>query len=65
MRCYRIGNPQQYPNYYRHALCGIGKEQDHLPQGHYFRAGRLRGYRRAGHHRLCKEPFSLKDCRYL
>lgn len=29
MRCYRVGYPQQYPNHYRHALCGIGKEQDH------------------------------------
>ena len=65
MRCYRVGYPQFHSNHYRYALRGIGKEQDHLPQGRYFRAGRLRGHPRAGHHRLCQEPFSIEDCRYL
>ena len=30
MRSYRVGYPQLHSNHYRHALRGIGEEQDHL-----------------------------------
>ena len=65
MRSYRVGYPQLHSNHYRHALRGIGEEQDHLPQGRSIRTGCLRGHNRTGDHRLCTEPFSIEDRRYL